>query len=159
MMSKHTFSPNSPVWIYQSDRQLSNQECQELQKELDVFTQQWATHGKSLLAETQILYGIFIILIVEGNHQLPSGCSIDASVHLIKDFEQKLNIDFFNRLNIWYKTSDGPRLASTSTLKKLAKAGQISDDTIIFDNSVQTYEQWSNHWQKPIRETWLKKIF
>ena len=159
MITTHHFSDDSPVWIYQSDRLLTNAESAEIQQDLHSFIAQWTSHGNQLKAEALILHNIFVVIIVESTVELPSGCSIDASVHLIKDLEVKYQVNFFDRLKICYRKEDQFVISSQSSLRQSAKNGEIHADTLIFDNSARTYADWLNSWERPISETWLKKIF
>ena len=159
MISADSFSSESPIWIYQSDRVFTNVECDQITKELKSFITQWTSHGQKLKAEAHIFHNIFIVFIVESTVELPSGCSIDSSVHLVKELEKSLRIDFFNRLNICYRSDDQLYIHSLSEIKKAAKIGTITAETTMFDNSIQTFGNWLDGWEKPIGETWLKKIF
>jgi len=40
---------------------------------------------------------------VDEDQEAPSGCSIDSSVAIIKDIEQKMKVNMFDRLNFAYK--------------------------------------------------------
>ena len=41
---------HSKVWVYQSNRMLVSHEIKEIKKVAEVFLQDWAAHGKSLMA-------------------------------------------------------------------------------------------------------------
>ena len=40
----------SKIWIYQSNRKFSDQECAEIETNLQVFLQNWSAHGTTLEA-------------------------------------------------------------------------------------------------------------
>ncbi|MDO7743452.1 MAG: ABC transporter ATPase, partial [Pedobacter sp.] len=101
-----SFSPQSKVWIYQSDREFSNEEQQAIQLQLNDFTAQWKAHGHQLQAKAEILYNYFIVFIVDEASAGTTGCSIDASVRVIKGIEQEYSVDLFNRFNMAYKVDD-----------------------------------------------------
>ena len=94
------FDPNSRVWVYNSNRPLTDDEIRYAQAEIDYFVKEWAAHGNELKATGAILYDRFLVLVVDETHEGASGCSIDSSVKFIKELGAKLNIDFFNRLNL-----------------------------------------------------------
>jgi hypothetical protein len=58
------FSENSRVWVYQSDKKLSDSEVQQVQNQLDSFTTSWTAHNNQLKAKAEIRYNRFLILIV-----------------------------------------------------------------------------------------------
>lgn len=71
------FSQHSRVWIYQSDRKLTDPEVGKIQQELDDFTIGWTAHNNQLKARAEIRYNRFLILIVDESQAGASGCSID----------------------------------------------------------------------------------
>ena len=74
----------SKIWIYQSSRKLSDQECAEVETGLHAFLQKWSAHGTALEASYQLKYNRFIIIAVNQEVQNATGCSIDASVQFIQ---------------------------------------------------------------------------
>ena len=125
MISADSFSSESPIWIYQSDRVFTDVECEQITKELKSFLTQWTSHGQTLKAEAHIFHNIFIVFIVESTVELPSGCSIDSSVHLVKELEKSLGVDFFNRLNICYRSDDQLYIHPLSEIKKAVVYGNV----------------------------------
>ncbi|MGF1925201.1 MAG: ABC transporter ATPase, partial [Bacteroidia bacterium] len=71
------FSPQSKVWIYQSNRAFTAAEAAAIQQKLDGFTAQWTAHGHQLKAKAVIPYNFFIVFIVDQNVANATGCSID----------------------------------------------------------------------------------
>src|SRR5476649_3050231 len=100
------FSENSRVWVYQSDKKLSDQEVQQIQAQLDSFTTGWTAHNSQLKAKAEIRYNRFLILVVDESQAGASGCSIDKSVHFMKELEQQFNINLFDRFNLAYRDGD-----------------------------------------------------
>src|ERR1700759_2190076 len=97
------FSENSRVWIYQSDKELTDSEVALLQSQLDNFTTGWTAHNNQLKAKAEIRYNRFIILVVDESQAGASGCSIDKSVRFMKDIEQEFGINLFDRFNLAYR--------------------------------------------------------
>src|ERR1700712_476692 len=90
------FSENSRVWVYQSDKQLSDADVIKLQVQLDNFTTGWTAHNNQLKAKAEIRYNRFIVLIVDESQAGASGCSIDKSVHFMQQVEQQFGIKLFD---------------------------------------------------------------
>lgn len=95
------------IWIYQSNRMLTTDEQSLASERLDAFTSKWKVHGHPLTASAEIRYGLFILLKVDERQALPSGCSIDASVRFMKELQQELHVDFFDRMQIAYRDKGG----------------------------------------------------
>lgn len=91
---------NSKVWIYQSQVELSKDLQEAIQKNMNAFVENWAAHGAGLFARATILEDYFLVFAVDESQAKASGCSIDSSVRFVKELGNKLNIDFFNRLNV-----------------------------------------------------------
>ena len=73
---------DSIVWVYQSNRNLTEQEISKIAIELKGFLESWTSHNKPIKAAYQIRYNRFIIIAVDKDFET-SGCSIDTSVSFI----------------------------------------------------------------------------
>ena len=154
-----SFSPQSKVWIYQSDREFSNEEQQAIQLQLNDFTAQWKAHGHQLQAKAEILYNYFIVFIVDEASAGTTGCSIDASVRVIKGIEQEYSVDLFNRFNMAYKVDDKVVVLNKEDFETLISIKKITRDSIVFNNLVQTLEDFENKWEVPFKDSWHNKVF
>jgi hypothetical protein len=153
------FSPQSKVWIYQSNRAFTAKEVAEIEQKLNEFTTQWKAHGHQLKAKAEIPYNFFIVFIVDQDQANTTGCSIDASVRVIKEIEQTYNVDLFNRFNMAYKLNDEVHVTSKEDFETLITIKQIKEDTIVFNNLVQTLADYETKWEVPLVESWHKMIF
>lgn len=152
-------SENSRIWIYQSDRAFSPAEEQAVRQQLNEFTGQWKAHGQELLTEGTVLYGRFIVIAVDEQQAEASGCSIDSSTRLIKDLEKKLGVDLFNRFNMAYRIGDEVISCSREEFEQLISEGKITEDTIVFNNLIQTAGELKNSWEIPFKESWHARVF
>ncbi|MXV14660.1 ABC transporter ATPase [Hufsiella ginkgonis] len=152
-------SENSRVWIYQSNRQLTGPEVKQLEEVLESFTGQWLAHGHPLAAQAAVRYARFIILAVDESRAGATGCSIDKSVNLMKEIETAFSIDLFDRFNIAYR--DGEQIASCgrAAFETLIASGKITEDTIVFNNLVQTVKGLNEQWEVPFKESWHQRVF
>ena len=105
-MELANFSPDSRIWIYQSDRLLSETEQLWLQEQINNFTENWASHGSQLKASGVIFNAFTVLLAVDTSHADSSGCSIDKSVHFIKEAGKELGVNFLDRMNVWIKSTN-----------------------------------------------------
>ena len=152
-------SENSRVWIYQSDRILSPEEVKQIQEKLDVFTSQWLAHGHELLALAEIRYNQFIIISVDEQQVGATGCSIDKSVNLMKQIEQDLNINLFNRFALAYRDREGIQTVNRNDFEKLIETRIITPETIVFNNLVTTRKELAINWEVAFRNSWHAQIF
>jgi hypothetical protein len=154
-----SFSPQSRVWVYQSDRKFTSTEENEILNKLASFTNQWKAHGNELLAKAEIRYGFFIILTVDESQAGVTGCSIDSSVRLIKEIEQEYHIDLFNRFNMAYKVNDEVVVNSKEDFETLVNIKQVTPQTIVFNNMVQNLAELESKWEVPFQNSWHSTVF
>lgn len=154
-----TFSPQSRVWIYQSNRQFTEKETQEIQQQLDAFTAQWTAHGHQLKAKAEIRYGFFIVLIVDQESASTTGCSIDSSVRILKEIENKYGVDLFDRFNMAYKLGEQVYVNTKEDFETLESIKKIGPQTIVFNNLVQSLAELEEKWEVPLENSWHKSIF
>lgn len=153
------FSPQSRVWIYQSNRKFTAAEEVEILNRLEAFTSQWKAHGNELMAKAEIKYGFFIILTVDESQANVTGCSIDSSVRIIKEIEQAYQVDLFNRFNMAYKVGDDVIVNSKEDFETLVNIKQITPETIVFNNMVQNLQELDSKWEVPFKNSWHSTVF
>jgi hypothetical protein len=154
-----SFSPQSRVWVYQSDHKFTSTEESEILNKLAAFTNQWKAHGNELLAKAEIRYGFFIILTVDESQAGVTGCSIDSSVRLIKEIEQEYHVDLFNRFNIAYKVNGEVVVNSKEDFETLVNIKQVTPETIVFNNMVQNLAELESKWEVPFQNSWHSTVF
>lgn len=154
-----SFSPQSKVWIYQSNRAFSTDEVKDIQQQLDNFTAGWKAHGHQLKAKAEILHHFFIVFTVDEAAAGVTGCSIDASVRMIKEIEQAYNVDLFDRFNIAYKIDDKVIVTNKEDFETLVNISTVTPETIVFNNLVQTRQEFEDKWETPFEQSWHSKVF
>lgn len=154
-----SFSPQSKVWIYQSDREFTPLEVSAIVQQLNEFTAQWKAHGHQLQAKAEVLYNYFIVFTVDEATAGATGCSIDASVRIVKGLELQYGVDLFNRFNMAYKVDDKIVVVNKEDFETLLSIKKITPDSIVFNNMVQTLEEFETRWEVPLRDSWHAKVF
>jgi hypothetical protein len=148
---------SSRVWIYQSSRKLNDAEVIAISKTLENFCAQWAAHGSDLQTSFDITHQRFIVLVVNEKAGAPSGCSIDSSTHVIKNLEQQLQIDFFNRSEVAFIEDTDIKTYPLTELKKLFADGRLNENSVTFNALVTTLEEWRNQSKLSVKDSWLKR--
>ncbi|MGK7389189.1 MAG: hypothetical protein ACNS60_02520 [Candidatus Cyclobacteriaceae bacterium M2_1C_046] len=147
------------IWVYQADRFLNSEEVDFLAQNLKVFTNQWAAHKKPLNSSFVILNNTHVIIGVDESVNDASGCSIDASVHVIQQLGQELGVNFFDRKTVAYVKDQQVEIASFDELKTLIEQGVIKPETLVFNNLVSSKELLDSNWKIEARNSWLKRYF
>src|SRR5258708_12008791 len=131
------FSEQSRVWIYQSDKELYDEQAKQLLDQLNIFAAEWTAHNHQLKAKAEVRYNRFLILIVDESQAGASGCSIDKSVNFMKKLEQEFGINLFDRFNFAYREGNEVLSAQRHQFEELLKSGKVNNKTIVFNNLVQ----------------------
>jgi hypothetical protein len=145
---------NSRIWIYQSNRKLSDSEILSIETKIITFLNSWTAHGKNLEAGYEIKYNRFIVFGLNQENASASGCSIDASVNFIQKIEKDFGLDLMDKMNVTYYNGKFIAHKSLIDFKKMAKAKSISKNTIVFNNLVNTKIDYLENWKVPAKDSW-----
>ena len=150
---------SSRVWIFQSDKIISDKKIDLIKSELKTFLQNWSSHGKELKCSFDIKFNLFIIIGVDSSVNNASGCSIDTLTNFIFEIQSKTNLNFFNRLAIAYKLNDKIYINSISKIKEMIKSNEFFSDTIVYNNLVKTKKEYIDAWETIAINSWHKNLF
>ena len=153
-----TLPEESRVWIYQANRSFSEEEIKELTSKLEVFIEAWTAHGKDLQAGFKIVYKRFIVIALNQNLNMATGCSIDASVHFIQELEKAYNVDLMDKMNVSFKQGEFIAYKPLMDFKKMAKNNSVSKNTIVFNNLVTNIAEFKENWEVPASESWHSRF-
>ena len=145
------------VWIFQSKRPFTDQEIDFINARLKAFADEWNVHGMPLNTSFRIEHRQFIVLAADESQQSTSGCSIDSSVRVLKEIEQSLGLNLFDRDQVAFKTANGIVTIPVGKLKENFVNGILDGDTLTFYNLVDTKSQLESGWLVPVKATWLKR--
>ena len=148
----------SRVWIYQSDRAFTKNEIELISLKAEDFINSWTRHGDDLKGSFTIKYDQFLVLAVDESFNNVSGCSIDSSVRFVQVIEKDLQLDLTDKMNITFKDGDNINLVKLSEFQLFAKQQKITAKTIVFNNMVNTKEDFENNWEVPAKESWHKRF-
>jgi hypothetical protein len=150
--------PDAKVWVYQSNRPFTDDELKVLEQEIASFADEWVSHNVKLRAFGAVYLKQFIVLMVDESQAGASGCSIDRSVYFLKLVERNFGVELFDRMSFAYRLGDEVRTASREEFARLYQSGIINDETLVFDNLVNTKEAFDHAWIKPLSESWHKRL-
>mgnify|MGYP001334856185 CR=1 FL=1 len=157
-VSFNLLPPNAKVWIYQSDRNLSNIDVELIEKEVKLFLNNWSSHNKEIESSFEVRYNRFLIIGLNENLNSASGCSIDKSVNFIKDLQSILKVNFLNRLDVAYKIGNDINSISLSEFQTMIRDKKLLKDSVVYNNMINTKEMYENNWETTIEKSWHKKF-
>lgn len=149
---------HAKVWVYQTSRILSETEINDITDYLSEQVANWESHGSPLQASFKFFYDKFLVLAVNTDLQDPSGCSIDSSTKWLKNIQQTLNIDFFDR-SIAYFENETLHFFPVLEAKKQVLAGKVSAETTLLNHQVNTLSDLKNNWKLKASDSFMKKYF
>ena len=152
-----TLPDTARLWIFQGEKEFSQEELTIISSKLELLTSGWSAHGQPLRASFEIRENHFIVLAVDESFHQASGCSIDSSVHLIREIGNLIGQDLFKRDSASFKLGDNIQMVKISNLKTALKEGLWNENTLTFNTLVQTKAQLSNDWLIAAKDTWLKR--
>jgi len=149
------------VWIYQADRFLTDAEVEHIAQEANEFMRSWTAHGTALAGRVSVEHNLFLLLLVDEEQALATGCSIDKSVHFVQALGQRYGIDFFNRMNTAYRSNvdDSLQLATREEFAQRLKEGIVNQETLVYNNLIQDSSELSTKWEVPFAVSWHSKVF
>lgn len=146
---------NSRIWIHLCNREFTEKELMEIKKRSDEFIASWNAHEMKLRAAIEVFHKQFIVVFVDEECVQTSGCSVDKSVHLLKDFEKIFNVSLYDRKLVAYRDGKTIRCCLLQEIEKLLAENRISDNTIVFNNLITTKAELENAWEIPLKNSWM----
>ena len=121
LISFDSLPDHARIWIYPSNRKLSEQEIFLVKERTTEFLTQWTAHGADLMAGFDLPYDRFLVIGLNQDQGAASGCSIDASVRFIQSLQEELGIDLLDKMNVTFYSGDFIAHKSLIEFKKMAK--------------------------------------
>lgn len=151
------FNDLSKVWIYQSSRLFFISEALQIEEMLEEFIANWTSHGAPVKGYANIFFGQFIVMMADETATTVGGCSTDSSVRLIKEIEQRYNVQLFDRQTLAFVVKEKIQLLPLSQINYAMGNEFINADTLYFNNTVLTKKELLSNWIIPIKQSWLAK--
>ncbi len=150
------------IWVYQSDRVLEKVQQELIVDWLEKFINEWNSHGVPLHGGVRLFFDRFIILAVNDTIHVPSGCSIDRSVTVLKALQSKLGVDLLAKNQVAFKHAHNSENIFTVPLEQIAyhvAKGNIHTDMFVFNNFIAEKQSLDHHWIVKVSNSWVKRYF
>lgn len=146
------FADEAPVWIFGASRDLSVAEESAVTEAATKFLAAWKTHGKPVEGSARLIDRRFLVFGVSGES---SGCSIDSLYDFVRSVEQYTGTTFLDPSRVFYRNAQG-EIVSTDrpTFRDLAKKGEVTAATEVFNPAVATAGEARVKWRIPAGESW-----
>ena len=149
---------HSRIWIYQSSRVFTKEELAEIKQHANEFLVEWNSHGKELIAAIEVFYSLFVVVLVDEKAAVASGCSIDSSFQFVKNLEKLFKVSLLDRLTVAYRDNTEICLSRIDEFENLIRSGEINENTIVFNNLVDTKADFDTKWEVLVKDSWHRKL-
>ena len=95
------------IWIFPSSEPLDIDTSNKVLQLIDEYLRGWKAHGKDLRAYSQILENRFLLIGLDQNFEMASGCSIDSMVRKVGEIESTFKLNLRDRSQVYYITENG----------------------------------------------------
>lgn len=156
-----TLPDSARVWVFASPQPILGSDAETLLAAAEDFVRLWAAHGAEVVGGIDWCYDHFLLIAADEAATGVSGCSIDALFDSLKSLERSLSVTLLDNSPVWYR-GEGEQVfaASRAEFRQLVAAGEITDDTIVFDNTVGTLGQVrSGEWERAFATSWHGRAF
>lgn len=150
----HELPESARVWIYQSNREFTAEEIPEITRQVENFIAEWTAHGSALQAGFELPYNRFLVIGLDEGSAAASGCSIDSSVRFIQGLQEQYQVDLLDKMNVTFKQGDRMQFKPLKDFRKMAKERAVNQNTVVFNNLVNTKYEYDNFWEVPAKESW-----
>jgi serine/threonine protein phosphatase PrpC len=156
-MNFKALSPNSRIWIFQSDRKLTADERENIRIDANHFTKNWVSHNNRLKAASEIFHDQFLVLGVDEDDYKASGCSIDSSYGFINMIEDKYILNLLQRDFIAFVIDEQIVRIHYTNIKKEIERGRIDNNTLLFNNLISKKSELDSKWLVSACDSWISR--
>lgn len=150
---------SSRLWIFAANRQLSEAEADMLLREMQSFCNSWVAHEAPVTGSAEMMYNQFL-LVAADEATFPTGCSTDEMVRRVRSLGETYDAGFFGMPKVQYLASGAVLSVNRTDFGDLAKSGEASDETIVFDNTLTTLSEFrKGKWEIPAKDSWHARAF
>ncbi len=151
------YSENTRLWLFQNPLALSAQEAKGLDQAMNDFCLQWTSHQRNLLARAVVAFDqILLIALDQSASNEASGCSIDSLHHAVLNTNVNYGLDLMDRMTCLY--IDANSQVQSIDLRSIALSEEIMDNTLVFNNLIQSKHQLLDQWIIPISNSWHRRF-
>ncbi len=154
-----TLPDSSRVWIFGSDRVLSDEGTKALLEGVDAHLAEWKAHGAPLTVAREWRDGRFLAVAVDQGTVGASGCSIDGLFRVLQDMERQAGANLVGGGRVFYRDDHGAvQSASRAEVGALVASGAVGKDTVVFDTSLTDLGNFRACFERRAKDSWVKDL-
>ena len=147
------------VWVFGSDKPLSEEGTKKLLSGVDAHLEDWKAHGAPLTVGREWRDGRFLVVAVDQSTSGASGCSIDGLFRVLQQLERDVDASLVGGGRVFYRGGQGEvQSASRADVGDLAKSGVIAKDTVVFDTSLTDLGTFRACFERRAKDSWVSEL-
>ncbi len=142
------------VIIYPASRPFSPKESKVITEKLYDFLSTWAAHGKPLSSSFKIEKNQFIVICVDEEKEVASGCSIDSLGGVMREIDNEFQLGLFDRMKATFVENGEVKTLKLQDFRNGLKNGEIPTNIEVFDFSKNSYIDFLSDFLLPLKRSW-----
>jgi hypothetical protein len=141
--------------VFAADANLSKSQAGQLLHAVDEFLSQWKAHGAPLTVGRDWRYDRFLTVAVDQSTAGASGCSIDGLFRILKSLQERIGASLVGSSQVFFRDAVGAiRVVTREDFVKLARKGEITLATAVFDPTVILLAEWRAQFESDVAHSW-----
>jgi hypothetical protein len=154
-----TLPDASRVWVFGSDRPLTEAGTTALLKGVEEYLASWKAHGAPLTVASQLRDNRFLVIAVDQTQAGATGCSIDGLFRVLQALEPKIGVSLVGGGRVFYRDAQAVvQGTAQAEVPALVASGAITKDTVVFDTSLTDLGAFRSGFEKRAKESWIRPM-
>ncbi|MEO5817365.1 MAG: hypothetical protein ABIT20_19005 [Gemmatimonadaceae bacterium] len=154
-----TLPDSSRVWVFGSDKLLTEEGTKLLLAGVDAHLVDWKAHGEPLTVGREWRDGRFLVVAVDQSTAGASGCSIDGLFRVLQQLEREVGASLVGGGRIYYRENLGVvQSATRDEIASLVQSGVITKDTVVFDLTLTDLGTFRACFERRAKESWVNDL-
>jgi hypothetical protein len=155
LIAFETLPDEARVWVFAAAEPVMGDREVELLRAVDAYLAQWKAHGMPLTVAREWREHRFLTIGVDTSYEAASGCSIDGLFRVLRELETVLGTTLVGSGNVYFRDGSGAIVtADRETFEALGVRGDVNRETVVFDPSVTTLEDWRARFETTAGASW-----
>ena len=147
------------VWVFGAAAPVEGAAREVLLQAVDAHLSQWRAHGAPLVCARVLRDDRFLAVAVDEAATGATGCSIDGMFRVLTSIEREINTTLVGGGTVFWRAADGAvQAAPRSAFVAAAQSGQLTQETSVFDTTVNTVGDWRARFERRAADSWHGKL-
>lgn len=157
-MSYTKLPDNARVWVYQSNRELTEQEVTNILAVGEFFLNGWESHGNKLQGAVEVFENRFVAVFGYDSDDNMCGRAGDAAIRFAKQLDEELQVGLMDRMQVAFIANGNIEVANINDFRQMLERGEANSDTPVYNNLVQTKGEFESNWKTSVANSWHKQL-